>query len=133
MLKQMLCILLSIVLLDVASLAQPTTKEEQLKTKIVQWGLQKKVTVKLNSGEQVKGRITEIKDEGFTVQTEGQAITRQVPFSEVDKLTGHTDWGSQRTRNYIGLAGALALAAFVAVNLIRSNDRKPQRIIFSER
>lgn len=133
MLKQMLCALLSIVLLITTSLAQTGSKEEKLKSKIVQWGLQKMVTVKLNSGEQVKGRITEIKDEGFTVQIEGQTAMRQVPFSDVDKLTGHTDWGSQKTRNYIGLAGAIGLAAFVIVNLTRSNDRKPQRVIFSER
>lgn len=132
MLKKMLCTLLSIVVLINTSLAQAGSKEEKLKSKIVQWGLQKTVTVKLNSGEQVKGRITEIKDEFFAIQTEGQATTRQVPFSEVDLLTGHTDWGSQRTRNYIGLAGAIGLAAFVIVNLTRSRDRKP-KIIFSPR
>ncbi len=132
MLKKILCTLLSILLLNAVSLAQPGSKEEKLKSKIVQWGLQKTVTVKLNSGEQVKGRITEIKDEFLALQIEGQSTTRQVLFSEVDRLTGHTDWGSQKTRNYIAFVGAIALATFVVINLTRSPDRKPQ-IIFSGR
>ena len=132
MLKQMLCALLSILLLNAASLAQSTAKEANLKTKIVNWGLDKTITVNLNSGEKVKGRITEIKDEFFAIQIEGQSTTRQVPFKEIDKLSGHTDWGSQKTRNYIGLVGAIGLAAFVVVNLTRSHDRKP-KIIFATR
>ena len=129
--KKMLCALLSICLLNVASLAQ--TNEEKLKTKIVNWGLHKSVTVKLKSGEKLQGRITEIKDEFFAVQTEGQATTRQVQFSEVHKLSGHIAWSSQKPRNYLGLAGAIVLATFVTVNLTRSNDRKPQPVIFSGR
>ncbi len=133
MLKKMLCVWLSIWLLNGASLAQPTAKEEKLKTKIVNWGLHKTVTVKLNSGEQVKGRVSEIKDEFVALQIEGQSNARQVRFSEIDKLSGHTDWGSQKTRNYIGLVGAIGLAAFVIVNLTRSNDRTPKTVIFSGR
>jgi small nuclear ribonucleoprotein (snRNP)-like protein len=132
MLKKLLCILLTLVLLNAASLAQAPSQEEKFKAKIVNWGLEKNVTVKLKTGEQVKGHVTEIKDEFFVVQTAARGTTRQVKFQEIDKLTGHIDWGSQKTRNYIGLVGAIGLATFLVVKLTQSNDRKP-KIIFASR
>jgi small nuclear ribonucleoprotein (snRNP)-like protein len=133
MLKKLLCILLSIGLLKVASLAQATSPEVTFKTKIVNWGLEKNVTVKLKTGEQVKGHVTEIKDEFFVVQTAARGTTRQVKFQEIDTLTGHIDWGAQKTRNYLGLVAALGLATYLIVNLTRSRDREPKPIIFSPR
>jgi sRNA-binding regulator protein Hfq len=133
MLKKMLCVWLSICLLNGLSLAQSVTKEEQFRTKVVNWGLHKTVTVRFNSGKQVKGRITEIKDEFLTLQIEGQSNLCPVRFSEIDKLSGHLNWGSQKTRNYVGLIGAMALATFVVVKITQSNDRTPKTIIFSRR
>lgn len=129
--KNILCALLC--LLNAASLAQ--TNEEKLKTKIVHWGLHKNVTVKLNSGEKLQGRVAEIKDEFFALQVLNQSpiSMRQIPFREVHKLSGHTDWDAQKARTYIGLAGAILLVVYVAVNLTRSNDRQPKTIIFSGR
>lgn len=135
MLKPMLCLLLAIVLLNVQSLAQITSSEEKLKAKIVNWGLQKNVTVQLNSGENLQGRVTEIKDDFFAVQILQQSsiITRQVAFNEIRKLSGHTNWDATKARNYIGLGGAILGVVVLVVGLSRSNDRKPQPIIFSSR
>lgn len=135
MLKRLLCALLSITLLNAASFAQTGSKEEKLKAKIVHWGLQKNVTVQLKSGEKLQGRVTEIKDDFFAVQIlqQGQIATRQVSFAEIQKLSGHNDWDANKARNYIGLAGAIGLVVFVVVNLTRSNDRKPQSVIFTPR
>ena len=131
--KKTLCALLSILLLNVTNFAQAASREEKFKAQIVNWGLDKPVTVKLNTGEQIKGRVVEIKNEFFAVQTEGQPTPRQVKFNEVDKLSGHIDWGAQKTRNYLALVGAIGLATFVIVNLARSRDRQPKTVIFSSR
>jgi small nuclear ribonucleoprotein (snRNP)-like protein len=132
MTKKILCLLLSCALLDVTSFAQTNDPVEKFKAQIVNWGLEKPVTVKLKTGEQVKGRVVEIKDDFFAVLLKTQATPRPVKFNEIDKLTGHIDWGATRTRNYIGLISAIGLAAFVAINLTRSRDREP-KVIFSSR
>ncbi len=132
MLHKTLCTMLSLLLLNLMSFAQTSPEVEKLKAQIVNWGLEKPVTVKLKSGAQVKGRVVEIKDEFFAVLTKAQATPRQVKFDDIDRLSGHIDWGATRTRNYIGLVSAIGLAAYVIVNLTRSRDRDP-KVIFSSR
>lgn len=121
---------LLIALLPFHLLAQPN--EEKLKTQIVNWGLNKTVTAKLKSGAKLQGRVTEIKDEFFVLEVvqQGQSQMRQMQFSEIDKLSSPFTWDAQKSRAYIGLAGAIVLAGFVITNLVRSKDRKPKTIVF---
>lgn len=81
-------------LLAVPGLAQPTTKQTEkeikLKQKIVAWGTQKNVTVKLNSGEKFEGHLAVIKDDSFTIQfiaPDGKVTEHNVLYSSVDKLS----------------------------------------------
>ncbi len=105
--KKMLCALLSILLLNVASLAQ--TNEEKLKIKIVQWGLHKTVTVKLNSGEKLEGRIAEIKDDLFAVQfvDKDKVTARELRYSDVNKISGKDGGKAGKIVGYTAL-GVLA-------------------------
>ena len=41
-----------------------TSKAESLRRKVIEWGTNKLITVKLNSGEKLKGRVAEIKFDG---------------------------------------------------------------------
>ncbi|HEX4946287.1 MAG TPA: hypothetical protein VFZ34_06480 [Blastocatellia bacterium] len=135
MLKKMLCTLLSLLLFNVVNLAQTTSQEEKFKAKIVHWGLQKIVSVQLKSGEKLQGRVTEIKDDFFAVQLlqQGNITTRQISFTDVQKLSGLNEWDANKARTYIGLAGAILGVVVLVVGLTRSNDRQPKTVIFSSR
>ncbi len=131
MLKKLLGALLSILLLNVTSLAQPTSNSEKLKSKIINWGLQKNVTVKLKNGEKVEGRIAEITDAYFAVQgvVAAQVTTRKVNFSEVHNVSGKGDTDVVKVRQYVSLGTAVLFAVLAVVNLSKSTDR-PKTIIF---
>lgn len=131
MLKKMLCALLSILLLNLTSLAQTTSKEEKLKSKIINWGLQKNVTVRLKNGEQVEGRIAEITDAYFAVQgvDAGQVTTRKVNFSAVHRISGKGETDVRKVAAYVSLGTSVLFAVLAVVQLSKSNDR-PKTIVF---
>ncbi len=131
MLKKLLSALLSICLLDGASLAQTTSQEEKLKSKIINWGLQKNVTVNLKNGEKVEGRIAEITDAYFAVQgvDAGQVTTRKVNFSEVHRISGQGETDVRKVTQYVALGSMVLLAVLAVVYLSKSNDR-PKTIVF---
>jgi translation initiation factor IF-1 len=64
-------------------------KETKLKQKIVEWGTNKNVAVKLKSGEKIDGRIAEIKDDLFTVQlvAKDKVTARELHYGDVDKIS----------------------------------------------
>ena len=110
------------------------SKEEKLKNKIINWGLNKNVTVKLINGEKVEGRIAEIKDEYFTVQglPLGQVTTRQVKFSEVHSISGKGETDVRKVTQYFALGSAVLFTVLAVVSLSKSNDR-PKTIVISGR
>lgn len=131
MLKKMLCALLSVLLLNVASLSQTTGTAAKLKSKIINWGLQKNVTVRLKNGEQMEGRIAEITDAYFAVQgvDAGQVTTRQVNFSEVHRIASKGETDVRKVAAYVSLGTSVLFAVLAVVQLAKSNDR-PKTIVF---
>lgn len=111
-----------------ASLAQ--SKEEKLKSKIINWGLQKNVTVKLKNGEQVEGRIAEITDTYFAVQgvDAGQVTTRKVTFSAVHSISGKGETDVRKVTQYVALGSMVLFTVLAVVHLSKSNDR-PKTIL----
>jgi hypothetical protein len=89
-------------------------KEVKLKQKIVEWGTNKNVSVKLKSGNKIDGRVAVINDANFTVQLveNGQVVTRDINYSDVDKLSarGETRGGS--------IAGWIVVGAVAAVGTL---------------
>lgn len=112
MLKQILSLLLCL-LFVVPSWAQTTnkqvTKETKLKQKVVEWGTNKNVLVKLKSGEKLDGRIADIKDEIFAVQfvNKDQVTSRELRYSDVDKISEKDGGKAGKVAGYTAL-GVLA-------------------------
>ncbi|MFN7927405.1 MAG: hypothetical protein U0Y68_05575 [Blastocatellia bacterium] len=114
-----------------ASPAAAQSKEEKLKTKIIDWGLQKNVTVRLRSGETVVGRIAEITDDYFAVQgmNAGQVTTRNIHYNEVHRISGKGETDVRRVTQYIALGSMVLFAVLAVVKLSQTNDR-PRAIVF---
>ena len=131
MLKKCFLIMLSTSLLFVSVPSFAQSKEEKLKTKVINWGLKKNVTVKLKNGEQAEGRIAEIADAYFAVQgvNAAQITTRKINFSEVHSISGKGETDMRRVTQYVALGGAVLFAVLAVVNLSKSNNR-PKTIIF---
>src|SRR2546423_15308224 len=64
---------------------QQKAQEEQLKKRVVEWGTNKNVSVRLKSGGKVQGRLTEIRDDGFAVQfvEKARVTSREIRYSDV--------------------------------------------------
>ncbi len=112
MLKQTLSLLLCL-LFVVSAYAQTNNKqlakEAKLKQRIVAWGTNKNVAVKLKSGEKLDGRIAEIKDDLFAVQfvAKDKVTSRELRYSDVDKISGKDGGKAGKIAGYTAL-GVLA-------------------------
>ena len=127
--KHMLIWLLALLLTANPLLAQ--SKDEKLKSKIINWGLQKNVTVKLKNGEKIEGRIAEITDVYFAVQgvEGGQVATRKINYNEVHSLASKGETDVRKVTQYVTLGSMVLFAVLAVVNLSKSNDR-PRTIVF---
>ena len=112
MLKQTLSLLLCL-LFVIPGYAQTNNKqlekEAKLKQKIVEWGTNKNVAVKLKSGEKLDGRIAEIKEDLFAVQfvDKDKVTSREINYSDVDKISGKDGGKAGKIAGYTAL-GVLA-------------------------
>lgn len=88
-------------------------KEVKLKQKIVEWGTNKNVSVKLKSGSKIDGRIAEIKDTNFVVQLveNGQVVTREISYSDVDKISARGETSGGNIAGWIVLGAAAGVGA----------------------
>ena len=103
--------------------AQPQSPDEQ-KTAGIKAAVEKrlankktKVKVKLRSGEQLKGRIDQSDDSGFTITQDKTKGPVKISYADVEKVSGR---GGLSTAAKIGLiagiaVGVLAIIAIVAV------------------
>jgi hypothetical protein len=68
-----------------AATAQQITEH---KKRIVEWGIDRRVSVKLHSGEKTAGRVTAIADDFFTIQTanQGQITTQEIRYETIKSL-----------------------------------------------
>jgi len=99
----------------------PQAQAQKIKQRVTDIGLIKEVNVKLQSGEKVKGRISEINDDAFTVRVEnkGQATTRDIRYDEVKSISAKDSKGGQIAYRAIfgpaGIGGAVLLVTLVAI------------------
>jgi hypothetical protein len=92
-------------------------KQAEFKKRVVEWGTNKQVNVKLNSGEKISGRIAEIQNDFFAVQAvtkDGKVTSHQINFSDINKLSAKSSAG--RTAGFTAL-GVLAAVGAVFVML----------------
>lgn len=102
-----------------ASLTKQQTQEAKHKKRIVEWGTNKNVSVKLKSGSKIHGRIAEIKDENFVVQLveNGQVVSRDIRYSDVDKLSAKGETSGGKVASYIVIGALAALGTIVLIGL----------------
>jgi hypothetical protein len=98
-----------------------TTSEKQAKFKkqVVDWGINKHVNGKLNSNEKFTGRIAEIQNDFFIVQSvtkDGKVTSQPINFSDLDKLSLKGNAGKVAGRTALGaLAGVGAIFVMLFV------------------
>lgn len=102
-----------------ASLSKQQAQEAKHKKRIVEWGTNKNVTVKLKSGSKVEGRLADIKDENFVVQLveNGQVVSRDIRYSEIDKLSAKGETSGGKVAGYIVIGALAALGTIILIGL----------------
>lgn len=94
---------------------------EKIKQKVEDLGVLKEVTVKLRSGEKLKGRISEIHHDTFSLKLEDptQTIPRDISYAEVKSISGKHNGGGQVAYRVLfgpaGIGGAVLLGVLVAI------------------
>ncbi len=128
MFRHALSVLLICTLATPCAFAQTktTTPEKQMEFKknVVEWGTNKQVNVKLHSGEKISGRIADIQNEFFAVQSvmkDGKVTSQPINFSDINKLSAKGNAGSTLGHTALGVlagVGAIFVTLFViyAVN-----------------
>ncbi|MFN7927406.1 MAG: hypothetical protein U0Y68_05580 [Blastocatellia bacterium] len=101
------------------SVTKQQTQEAKHKKRIVEWGTNKNVSVKLKSGSKVDGRIAEIKDENFIVQLveNGQVVNREVRYGDVEKLSAKGEPNGGKIAAWIALGAAAGVGVLVLIGL----------------
>ncbi len=101
------------------------SKAESLRRKVIEWGTNKPVAVKLNSGEKLQGRIAEIKDDALTIQflKTGKIDTRDFRWNEIEKvsLKNSTEDKMRKTGGFIALGVLATLAVVIGIALSDPN------------
>lgn len=95
------------------------TSEANLKQKIVEWGTNKNVSVKLKSGSKIDGRIAAINDANFTVQLveNGNVVTRDINYSDVNKISGKGGNSGGKIAGWIVLGAVAGVGALIFIGL----------------
>lgn len=91
-------------------------KQAEFKKRVVEWGPNKQVNVKLHSGEKISGRVAEIQNEYFAIQSvakDGKIMSQQINFSDINKLSPKGNVG--RTAGFTALGVAAAVGAVFVV------------------
>ena len=128
MLKQMISLLLCV--LFIAPVTAQTNnkqleKETKLKQKIVEWGTNKNVSVKLKSGEKLEGRIADIKDDLFAVQfvDKEKVAARELRYSDMDKISAKDGGKAGKIAGYtaLGVLAGVGVVMLVMVGIWANN------------
>lgn len=115
-----LCVLLALAPLGPAAYAQQQTSDTnetaKIKSEVTRRTNDKKerVKVKLRNGSELKGRITQTSESGFTLTDEKTGAKTDVGYSDVAKLDGR---GMSRGKK-IGLIAGITIGALVAIAAI---------------
>lgn len=127
MFRQVLSLILATVLMSGVALPQSFAqtnnsfqiKEEEVKKRVVEWGTNKNVSIKLKSKEKIKGRISEIKEDHFTVQfvekKTSQITSHDVNYADVKEISAKGDGSAGKTIAYAAIGAAAGLIATVLI------------------
>ena len=111
--------LTALLLLTANPAAAQSSQAESLRRKVIGWGVNKPFVVKLKSGSKIDGRVAEIKDMNFVVQLveNSQVVTREINYSDVDKISGKGGTSGGKIAGWIVLGAAAAFGTLVLIGL----------------
>jgi hypothetical protein len=111
------------------ALAQTKTtsleKQAEFKKRVVEWGINKQVNVKLNSGEKISGRLAEIQNEHFEIQSvtpTGKVTSRQINYSDLNKLSSKSNAGNVAGYVALGVLAGIGAAVLIVIAAIHANE-----------
>lgn len=113
-------------LLLFTALVDPTfaqsSQSDNLRRKVIEWGTNKPIAVKLKSGEKLKGRIADIKDDALSVQllAQGKIVTRELRWDDLHKVS--LDTRDEKARKFGGLIAGGVLATVFIVIVVALSD-----------
>ena len=98
------------------------SKAESLRRKVIEWGTNKLIAVKLNSGEKLKGRVAEIKFDTLAMQfvEQGKIVTRELRWDDLNKVS--LDSKDEKARKIGGFIALGVLATLAIVVVVVLND-----------
>ncbi|MBS1807753.1 MAG: hypothetical protein JST84_06140 [Acidobacteria bacterium] len=100
-------------------------KQAEFKKHVVEWGTNKQVNVKLNSGEKLSGRIADIQNEFFVLQSvskEGKVISREIHYNGLNKLSGKTNAGKVAGYTTLGVLAGVGVVFLVIFGVFLANE-----------
>ena len=101
-----------------------SSKAESLRRKVIEWGINKPLAVKLNSGEKLKGRSAEIKFDTLAIQLveQGQFVTREVRWDDLNQVAlDSKDEKARKIGGFIAIGVLATLAVVIGVALTDPN------------
>jgi small nuclear ribonucleoprotein (snRNP)-like protein len=108
--------------------AQPQSRDEQ-KTASIKAAVEKrlankktKVKVKLRTGDELKGRIEQADDNGFTITQDKTQKQVQIAYGDVEKVSGR---GGLSTAAKIGIIAAIAVGVLAIVVIVALRNFDP--------
>jgi hypothetical protein len=120
-----LSLMLSVLLLLTSnSVNSQTSKSESLRRKVIEWGINQPLTIKLNSGEKLKGRSAEIKFDTLAVQMmeQGKIVTRKLRWDEMNQVSrASKDEKARKIGGFIAVGVLATLAVVVGLALTDPN------------
>ena len=95
-----------------ANLAQTGSKTEEIRAKVTEYGIGKKVTVKLRDDTKFKGEISGIDQDSFSVKDSKSNTSKTFTYDEVSKIkkSSYTKW------IVIGVVAAVAVAVIIPLS-----------------
>lgn len=114
---KILSVLLVVLLCNSIPASAQSKAEIKFKRQILEWGTNQNIKLRLRSKEKLEGRIAEIKPASFVLQfvgVAGQIISREISYSELDKLSKHRDPGQEPgTRTMLIIAAVTVVLTLV--------------------
>lgn len=100
-------------------------KQAEFKKRVVDWGTNKQINVKLHSGEKISGRLAEIQDQYFAVQAvskDGKVVSRQINYSDINKLSAKANAGNIVGYTALGVLAGVGVVVIVTIAMIAANE-----------
>ena len=117
--------LTALLLLTANPAAAQSSQAESLRRKVIGWGVNKPIVVKLKSGSKIDGRVAEIKDMNFVVQLveNSQVVTREINYSDVDKISGKDGGKAGKIAGYtaLGVLAGVGVAFLIVLGIWANN------------